>query len=546
MRTLFAVSAVAFGLAVSAAAQNIGPLPPLTAQVDVHVVNVDVAVTDADGNPVLDLTRDDFEIVEDGQPQKVTNFAIFRNAAAQSVSASSENPRTPSENLRRRILLIVDNNYLQNTERNRALDVVERYLGQSFSGEWAVAAIGHTVELVQPFTADKSLVRAAIEKVRRMGSFATHHEIDRSILSDRTRKLLDIGTPYDYSETVRFKSREQTFRNLLTIQNTARAVVDTARAHAADDGKKFMILLTGGMELNTSFTAYDKPNDLEMRELRLEIVKVTDAIVREANAANFTIYVINARSRGMIAPQHDVENRSSGASISPLSLLHTSGNDPIDVADVDSIPLSTALGTGGMYLPSADLRRSIERIDTQTSNFYSLGYSPSHDGDRQYHRISVRVKRRGVRVANRLGYFDMTPEDRLEEMLRVRMTFDRGIGSLPVTVRLGAPSQTGRDMVVPVTTAMPLQRITLLPQDDRYIGRVHVYVSIFDDSGRNVGFHHQTQEVNLKAGDLPDVAEGSFRYTMRVHLQKGSFTVVVTLKDELSNEMGSASQGVTL
>jgi hypothetical protein len=269
-------------------------------------------------------------------------------------------------------------------------------------------------------------------------------------------------------------------------------------------------------------------------------------MVRETNAANFTIHIVNARPRRMVATQHDVENRSSGISLSPDALLRGAGTDPIDVADVDSIPLSIALGTGGMYLPSNDLRQSVQRIDALTSNFYSLGYSPSHNGDRQYHHIKVRVKRPGVSVASRVGYFDMTAEDRLEEMFRTRMTVDRRLGSLPVSVRVGEASRGERDLVVPVLTTMPMQRITMLPQDDAYVGRVHVYLSVFDENGRNVGFHHQTQEVTVKAGHLPDASAGTFRYSMKVHLQKGSFTVVVTLRDELSNEIGSASEAVQL
>ena len=38
----------------------------------------------------------------------------------------------------------------------------------------------------------------------------------------------------------------------------------------------------------------------------------------------------------------------------------------------------------------------------------------------------------------------------------------------------------------------------------------------------------------------------NFRYTMNVRLKKGAFTVVITLRDELSNELGSAVQEVRL
>ncbi|HMC23192.1 MAG TPA: VWA domain-containing protein [Thermoanaerobaculia bacterium] len=539
MRTFAIAASVAAGLAGFAIAQNVGPLPPLTAQVEVHVVNVDATVTDTDGNPVVDLTKDDFEIFEDGVPQKVTNFSIFRTAGTPPPAVAAEGR---SASMQRRILLIIDNNYLGIVERNQALDIVEKYLNDSFSGEWAVAAIGRHMEMLQSFTSDKALIRGALGKARKMPSSEIHHQIDRSVLSERFIKKEDFMVPVDYREKVAFSGREQTFRNLLTIQNTARAVVDTARAYAAEDGKKFIVLVTGGIESNTSFAAYEKKHDFEMKELRDEIAKITDAMVREANGANFTVHVINGRSRGMAAPQHDVSNHSSG--ITAGSLLRNFVNDPIDVADVDTIPLSIALGTGGMYLPSSDVRGSLQQIDTLTSNFYSLGYSPAHDGDRQYHRIKVVVKRPGVRVANRAGYFDETPEDRLQEMLKVRMTFDRGFGSLPVKVALGHVSQTDRGLVLPVMTAMPLARITVVPHDESFVGRVHVYCSVFDENGRNVGFHHQTQEVTLAPQELS--GPGDFRYTMKVHLQKGAFTIVITLRDELSNEIGSASEAISL
>src|ERR1700716_2471981 len=102
-----------------------------------------------------------------------------------------------------------------------------------------------------------------------------------------------------------------------------------------------MILVTGGMESNTSYTSYDKSTDRQMDQLRLDMAKIVDAMVREANAANFTIHVINAKSRGMQAPQHDVENRSSGINLSAQNIyLGKWGSDPIDTTDLDSIPLS--------------------------------------------------------------------------------------------------------------------------------------------------------------------------------------------------------------
>src|SRR5438105_2958741 len=270
---------LAAAISAFAAAQKVGPLPPLTAQVEVHVVNVDVSVTDKSGRPVLGMTKDDFEIFEDGRPQRVSNFSVVSGGAPPPSAASA----TPASSATRRILLIIDNNYLAVIERNRALDTVEKFFESSESGEWAVASVGHGADMLQSFTSDKKLIRAALAKARTMPSSEAQNDIDRSILSERVVHRADVTLPADYRDKVAFKGREQTYRNLMTMQNTARAVVDTARAYSAEDGKKFIVLLTGGMELNTTFGAFEKKNDFELKELKQQIAEISDAMVREAN-----------------------------------------------------------------------------------------------------------------------------------------------------------------------------------------------------------------------------------------------------------------------
>ncbi|PYQ57250.1 MAG: hypothetical protein DMF58_18745, partial [Acidobacteria bacterium] len=48
--------------------------PPVAEKIEVSVVNVDVAVTGADGQPVRGLSAGDFEIFDDGRRQAITNF----------------------------------------------------------------------------------------------------------------------------------------------------------------------------------------------------------------------------------------------------------------------------------------------------------------------------------------------------------------------------------------------------------------------------------------------------------------------------------------
>ena len=162
----------AFFIAPSIVGQNFGPLPPLTAHVEVNVVNVDVTVTDHHGKPVMDLTKDDFEIFEDGKPMTVTNFSLaekmVQKTTAVNPGSAQQEAAAPSL-VHRKLLILIDNNYLQKQERDRALRTIESYLLSSeFQGQWAVAAIGHTIMPVQQFTADKSLIAGAFQTVQHM------------------------------------------------------------------------------------------------------------------------------------------------------------------------------------------------------------------------------------------------------------------------------------------------------------------------------------------------------------------------------------------
>src|SRR5688572_33331139 len=73
IRTAFALAVLVAGSVAAAGQQAPQPEPPPVFRVQVDAIELDAFVTDAQGNPVTDLTADDFEILEDGRPQAVTS-----------------------------------------------------------------------------------------------------------------------------------------------------------------------------------------------------------------------------------------------------------------------------------------------------------------------------------------------------------------------------------------------------------------------------------------------------------------------------------------
>ncbi len=50
--------------------------PPVTFKVEVNYVEVDAVVVDKQGSFVRDLKRDDFQVLENGKPEKIATFSF--------------------------------------------------------------------------------------------------------------------------------------------------------------------------------------------------------------------------------------------------------------------------------------------------------------------------------------------------------------------------------------------------------------------------------------------------------------------------------------
>jgi VWFA-related protein len=502
-----------------------------SAKIDVRVINVDVSAIDANGKTVTDLTRDDFEVLEDNQPQRITNLTVV----SRPLPAAAAEPRSSANlQLRRRVILLVDNNYIDKTDRDTALRTVDEFVDGTFDGsyEWALGMIGQQLEIVQPFTTEKKAIHDAVAKIRKSATTTYRDQMDRSTLDDSLfqQRGLDV--------TASFESRERTTRNSRSLANTARGLIDATHVFAATEGKKLAVLLTGSMDLHTDYNTFDRGSDRELQDTKTANAKMIDAIVREANAANMSIHVVRVAPHQNAAPQHDVENRSSGRGLEGMNITGDS-----DIRDTSS-GFMIASGTGGLFLTSNLTRQSFDTIDSAAGSFYLLGYEPAHGEDRQYHRITVHVKRPGLRIIHRQGYLDLPADERLEQLLRLRISFLQPASALPVTMNVSDMKQADGKPAIAALAAMPMTRITLLPKDGRYVGRVHVYLAIFDANGNNVGFHHKVQELSMTSAEHDRAVADAFRYRMNIRLDRGNFTVAMTMRDDLSNEIGTAVQKV--
>jgi len=222
MRFLRAVI-ICLTLLVSVCAQE---KPETTFKVDVKLVNVFVTVTDQQGAPIGNLSKNDFSLTEDGVAQ---NIAVF--------SKESQLPLS--------IVLAVDTSSSTKKDIRLELEAARRFIHSMIRPQDAVAlfAFATNVSEMTPFTAKLHQVDAAINEVRVGGATSLYDAIylgAKALINREGRKVLvlitdggDTASSIDYKEALRAAQQSEALvYSLIDVPVEASAGRNTGGEHA--------------------------------------------------------------------------------------------------------------------------------------------------------------------------------------------------------------------------------------------------------------------------------------------------------------------------
>jgi VWFA-related protein len=547
MKRLIAAAAVLCASALTA---------QVTESIEVRVVNVDVTVT-SKGAPVRGLSAADFEIFEDGHPQKITNYYTSEQTAtvaaaapatmpAAEVAAPKQDPR-----FRRRVLVLVDNSHTTRHARDTALHQLEAMINDRFHGdyEWSIGVIGRGVVLLLPLTSDKTAIHEALETIRRAGTrtegtgtFAGATGREGTMLPKTKTQSVPWSKFDDWSDRLAQASSTDDAERAAAARFTVPAIVDAARGFASTTGRKIVFLLTGDPGLNDIEKVQQIGEGFNIRGVstgnmrrgnpdhndglwtaQRTIVDLRKTIIEEANASDVSFYIWNVQ--GLTPAGDDI-----GASPSPITNT--------------SAAFWLANQTGGRLVTGNDPAASVREFDTVSSTFYSLGYTPSHPDDGKYHSISVRVKRKGdYALAYRSGYSDSSSAVQLERAMKSPTAAAMEASTLPVTLAIGDPQTERGDVNVPFEVKVPFRTLQFLPGKNGVAASVVVYVSVFSEVGRNLVASSFPLTPGFKSG-TPD-PNGTLVYRNSIKMRKGERQrVVVAIRDTVTDSVGMATQVV--
>jgi VWFA-related protein len=118
--------------------------PDKTIRIDVNLVQVAI-VTDAKGRQVTDLKSEDFEILQDGEPQKITHFSYISTGSSRPAPSAANDSRsvrtTDRDQIRRTIAVVVDDLGLSFESTVRVRDALRKFVKEQMAPGDLVAII---------------------------------------------------------------------------------------------------------------------------------------------------------------------------------------------------------------------------------------------------------------------------------------------------------------------------------------------------------------------------------------------------------------------
>jgi len=545
-----ALASLLFSLSVQAQqkATLAGP-PPLVEKIDVSVVNVDVTVTDRHGQPVAGLTQNDFVVFEDGKPQTITNFYLVENAGVHETTNAAAEAKRPEQRFRRKVLVLIDNRNTTKHARNEALVKLEQFIDAHFDDgryDWSIATVDGRVHLVLPMTSDKRVLHSVVQEIQRGG---TTHEL-RALIGHGDSAAAQMGTDDASGERVHqqiasFGTENKNFdqemnlaeQTIFAASSTA-AIVEAARAFGSGEGRKMILLVTGHMPFG-NVSPLSRVGEGPMLANHVEnitrkdrqLTTLRDHLIHEANASNTSFYIIDAE--GLEPPALD--------GVSAFSTAFTPGS----AAQDHSAEYWLASETGGAYFPGNRMEQSFEEFDRRAANFYSLGFVSKHPADMRYHRLVVRLKgHSGLKLQYRDGYSSGETDVQLVRALRSPLGAAMQLKTMPLSLIVGDPQYRGVTALVSLQAEMAMESLQYITDGTGSRTRLHVYVSIFDSDGRNITLAKSFADITV----LPnETATGPMTITLPpLSLGKGTYNVVVAVRDELTDHVGVTTKRLEL
>jgi VWFA-related protein len=402
---------------LTGSAEQAAPSDPPRFRVAVDVVRLDAVVTDKDGKLVTDLTADDFDVHQDGRPQKISLVRWVPIAGPKSASSSpaastpgaAPDRLAPSE-VQRTIVIVVDDlgtSFESYPPMRAALHhLVDEQLGPN--DLVAVVRTSAPDRALQQFTSDRKALHATIDALE--WNWQSRTGIEGLAPVGQPTVITIRGATYGAPGF----SDLDALRGSMSAQNTFSSLATIIHSTKELPGRKAMIFVSEGMRM---VDRYDGPGG-DIGQGVIPDIRTTmprDHVEDQAVRSGVVIYALDPRGlqSGRLRADDDLSKAT------PQNVVTENGERHQFLVDTQDALTHLSQQTGGFaILDTNDLSNGLKRITDDQRGYYLIGYVPDEGTFAKpgktvrYHKVSVEVKRRGLNVRTHKAFLGFSDDDK--------------------------------------------------------------------------------------------------------------------------------------
>jgi VWFA-related protein len=526
-------------------------------RITTKLVQFDIIVVDKDGKQVRDLQAVDFQVLQDGKPQQITNFS-YVNTEPPAKAASGGSTSTlavPGSTTGKRILtFVVDdgNCSATNAGMHASREGIEKFIREQMQPNDLVAIYQTRAgsSMLQQYTSDKTQLLRSAKNIRwrppLIGSCAADNADGSTFEAARTNTLVKQSPFGTTTETVESGS-----------QRSNREHVEDAQANNQTVGTlgALRYIIQGLRHVPGRKVVFFMSDGLPLRERGGGILSARDALGSLTELANRSSVVFNTIDPRGVTGENLIEARDQVYVQDSVALADSISRDRTAFVSSSRDGLDyLATETGGKFIHDQNyLDVPISKALALETGYYLLAYDPSDDAfkGKKFNKIEIKVNRPGLKVVSRAGFQGVVdqgtttrkPKSADSDMYEaLTAPLPRPGIDLGLTAYYVNSPETG-DMVRALIH-IDGKAITFTDEPGGLKKAVFDVVAVtMDEKNKIVDEFNRSHTYKVDAKAMPVIMQNGLVYSTDVIVQKpGTYNFRVAVKDETSKQIGSSSQ----
>jgi VWFA-related protein len=515
---------------------------------ETRLVQLNVVAVNRKGKPIEDLKKEDFALLDNGKPQNISLFeSLFRT------SGNSMDPTAEAANI---LAPNVFGNRLRHADELPGSVTVVLFdaLNTSFSDQAyartqilaflrqlqpqdhvAIYLLTNRLSVINEFTQDSKSLLQAIERFQSFPSLMLANS------SQPLQSAQDYGGG-DPKAAVHLaglmndmNSKLSDVSNANRVDITAQAIEAIANHVAGTPGRKSLVWVSGGFPISISFDSNENsPVDSQAQNFTPQV----ERLARALNQSNLAIYPVDARGL-LIGGEFEASSSHPFSHDNPP--VHNLGEGQSEYLTMNLLADRTG---GHAFINTNDIKGAIRRTIADSRFTYAIGYYPDHgEWHGQYHNLVLRVKKSGLVLRYRKGYFALAdpPSNAAEthNALQAAVWSPVDATSLGIQARIEAIYSSARKLDLRVK--VDAGDLRLQDEDGRRRGSIDAIYMQLGPGDKVLGIEPLSYKVDFSEMEYKAALTAGYDLKAPLVIEPATKNLRVVVRDAASGLLGSVT-----